>query len=1149
MALVSPGVQVTVIDESFYTPAEPGTTPLIVVATGQDKSNAAGTGTAVGTTAANAGKAFRITSQRELVETFGVPFFEKTATGNPVHGGERNEYGMLALYSYLGSSNNAFVVRANVNLNQLEGRSTIPGSEPKPNRWWVNTVATSFGVQEWNSATLATGGQKFTAKTPIVLTNNDPGKIESGTGILSSESYNRPRGSVGSIGDYAVVFETGSPIKEFARLFYKSAGLAGAGIAAGEWVVVGSPEWTASHPVLTGSTVNSLLTVGETFQINGTPITVPSGANVTAQLTALAGVINGTVAGVYASVANSKVSLHSDGATEVTGDSTLSGRIVITNTNADTALTELGIALGTYLQPKLQHSPHTRVPLYRRTDSPSTAVGFPSGSVWIKTTSPGAGSDWIVNRWNAASKSWDNFKAPLFGTGHAALFFLDRSGGGVNIPRGEVFVQTNAQEHFSFMPPDDTSNTSGLDTSFETVEWRVWVRRSTGNTVVTSKIIGAGTLSGAKRFTIKESLQGSVELSSAVEIVFTANGNADDANLIAGRINAANLRHVQAAVTATNELQLIHKTGGEIRLSDTLSSPIGDLFAAFNVFTLAGTAGFLAAPAGSVDEFIVSNWTPLAVTGFVASSNEPLEEPLDGQLWYNPEVSDIDILVHNGATFVGYKNSIADSDPLGPQVSASAPETQSDGTALVTGDLWISTANIETFPTIYKWDGNELEWYLVDKTDQITEDGILFGDARWRDDSNNSAALLSAGAPDSIVSLLESNFLDFDAPDPALFPKGMLLWNTRRSSGNVKRYVNNYINPNDRNVRFSTSAEQDAAGGQPMTNYAADRWLTASPNNEDGSGSFLRHAQRSVVTAGIKSVIDTSAEIRDEERRNFNLIACPGYPEVIQNLINLNIDRGITAFIIGDTPLRLAPNSTILLNWATNAAGVTGTGDNGITAFDEFMAIYYPNGFTNDLSGANAVVPASHMMLKTIALSDQVSFPWFAPAGTRRGGIVNATSVGYINALSGEFETVQLNEGQRDLLYDQKINPIPFFVGVGHVAFGQKTRGRNASALDRINVARLVVYLRSQLNKLARPYLFEPNDKITRDEIRGATESLLLELVGLRALFDFAVVCDESNNTPSRIDRNELYVDIAIEPVKAVEFIYIPLRLKNTGEI
>ena len=183
-----------------------------------------------------------------------------------------------------------------------------------------------------------------------------------------------------------------------------------------------------------------------------------------------------------------------------------------------------------------------------------------------------------------------------------------------------------------------------------------------------------------------------------------------------------------------------------------------------------------------------------------------------------------------------------------------------------------------------------------------------------------------------------------------------------------------------------------------------------------------------------------------------------------------------------------------------------------------------------------------------MALSDQVSFPWFAPAGTRRGGITNASSAGYITS-EGEFQSVALNEGQRDTLYSNAINPVTFLSGAGLVNFGQKTRAKNASALDRINVARLVIYLRSQFNKLAKPYIFEPNDKITRDQIKQAAESLCLELVGARALYDFLVVCDTSNNTPSRIDRNELYLDIAIEPVKAVEFIYIPLRLKNTGEI
>jgi phage tail sheath protein FI len=114
---------------------------------------------------------------------------------------------------------------------------------------------------------------------------------------------------------------------------------------------------------------------------------------------------------------------------------------------------------------------------------------------------------------------------------------------------------------------------------------------------------------------------------------------------------------------------------------------------------------------------------------------------------------------------------------------------------------------------------------------------------------------------------------------------------------------------------------------------------------------------------------------------------------------------------------------------------------------------------------------------------------------------------------------------------------------------GQFTRSSVTSSLDRINVARLIVQLRRQFAKLVRPYLFQPNDSSTRNQIKYAAESMLIDLVGQRALYDFAVVCDTSNNTPTRIDNGEVYLDVAIEPTKAVEFIYIPLRLLNTGEV
>jgi hypothetical protein len=337
-------------------------------------------------------------------------------------------------------------------------------------------------------------------------------------------------------------------------------------------------------------------------------------------------------------------------------------------------------------------------------------------------------------------------------------------------------------------------------------------------------------------------------------------------------------------------------------------------------------------------------------------------------------------------------------------------------------------------------------------------------------------------------------------------------------------------------------------GDVSMALYYPHRWVTESANQVDGSGSFGRKAQRKVIIQALQAMVNSNQDIRDDESRLFNVMATPGYPELIGEMISLNFDRGLSAFILGDVPARLSSDATTLNEWGQNTKLAVEDNDDGLVSRDEYLGVFYPWGFTSDNAGNNVVVPPSHMMLRTLALSDQVSYPWFAPAGTRRGGITNASATGYIDA-EGEFVSVALNEGQRDTLYSLSINPITFITGAGLVNFGQKTRARGASSLDRINVARLVIFLRSQLNKLAKPYIFEPNDKITRDQVKQAAESLCLELVGSRGLYDFLVVCDESNNTPSRIDRNELYLDIAIEPVKAVEFIYIPLRLKNTGEI
>ena len=1074
MAIVSPGVQVSVIDESFYTPAEPGTVPMIFVATAQDKTSSTGTGTASGTTAANAGKVFLMTSQRELAETFGDPAFKTDTSNNPIHGGETNEFGLQAAYSYLGVANRAYVVRADVDLGQLEATATAPAANPASGTYWFDTASSRYGIFEWNgSAATVTGGQSFTNKIPTVITS---------TTQLSAGLGSAPKTSVGSIGDYAI---TATDTNNDA--YYKQYD--------GSWVSVGTAAWVASRPTIAGGTPGTI-TGGQNFTITinsaGTTITA-SGTTVTD----IVSDINGAgVTGLSARANGGKLDIHYNGSND--------NKVIIAD-GTMTISTALGITAGTYYVPAVSVAPHTSVPAFKSGDTNPR----PTGSLWFKTTDPNLGAKWSVKKFNGTTKLWEEVSAPLYASNESALYNLDRAGGGKNIAVGNLYINYG----------NGTTETDFI----------IHRRENSGNTTITGSAVATGQGAGSKSFTIAESIVGQEALNSPITVTVTTNNNSADADVIAGGINGAGFTNVVASVDSQNRLVIAHNDGGEFVIVDTngLIEAIGLTNASTNLGFEPGTTN-----ATSPKQFRASNWKILTYT---ASANAVTSLTTNGQLWYSSVVDETDIMVHDGTTWKGYTGVYANTDPAGPQVSATAPTTQSDGTALVANDLWISTADLESYANIYRWNANSLKWEILDNSDQTTENGVLFADARFGT-SGGTATVAPTG---TIAELLSSDFLDPDAPDPALYPKGILLFNTRRSGFNVKKFVRNSIDTTATNLR---------QGGASMSAYYPHRWTTESANQTDGAGSFGRKAQRKVVVQGLQALVTSNQEIRDDESRLFNIMATPGYPELIGEMITLNTDRGLSAFILGDSPMRLTPDSTSLANWATNVNKAVEDNDNGLVSTNSYLGVFYPSGFTTDNFGRNIVVPASHMMLRTIALSDQVSFPWFAPAGTRRGGITNASSTGYINA-EGEFVSTALNEGQRDTLYTNKVNPITFITGAGLVNYGQKTRFAGTSSLDRINVSRLVIYLRSQLNKLARPFVFEPNDKITRDEIKAQAESLLLELVGNRAIFDFLVVCDESNNTPTRIDRNELYLDIAIEPVKAVEFVYIPLRLKNTGEI
>jgi len=563
---------------------------------------------------------------------------------------------------------------------------------------------------------------------------------------------------------------------------------------------------------------------------------------------------------------------------------------------------------------------------------------------------------------------------------------------------------------------------------------------------------------------------------------------------------------------------------------------------------------------------------------YIASDTAPSVDPANGQYWYYSATNQVDIMIQNNGAWSGYRtvttdvrgNNLTQTDPNGPIIAASEPLTQSDGTALVYGDLWIDTSNLEIYPVIKRWQlvNNVSQWVSINNTDQTTQNGILFADARWA--PNGTTNPITDNFP-TITSLLASSYTDLDVPDPTLYPQGMLLWNTRRSGFNVKTFQADYFTPlnfsvdsyngtttyaiNDRVLYNGVLyvADQTTTGNLPTntaywTPLETNTWLTASGNRNDGSPYMGRQAQRQIIVAAMKSAIDTQETLR-EEQNVFNLISAPNYPELIPNMVRLNNERSNTAFIVGDTPLRLPPNAMDIVAWSNDNNGLGFESGDGLTTSDPYVGVFYPSCQTTDLGGSVVVQPPSHMMLRTIVRSDEVAFPWLAPAGVRRGIIDNADRIGYVDAATGEFVTIATGQGLRDVLYQNKINPITFIPGVGITNYGNKTESAITSAMDRINVARLIAYIRGRLNEIGKTFVFEPNDQITRNEFTNAVDGLMIDLVAKRGIYDYLIVCDLSNNTPARIDRNELYMDIAIEPVKAVEFIYIPVRIKNTGEL
>ena len=181
-------------------------------------------------------------------------------------------------------------------------------------------------------------------------------------------------------------------------------------------------------------------------------------------------------------------------------------------------------------------------------------------------------------------------------------------------------------------------------------------------------------------------------------------------------------------------------------------------------------------------------------------------------------------------------------------------------------------------------------------------------------------------------------------------------------------------------------------------------------------------------------------------------------------------------------------------------------------------------------------IPLNGDIAGCCARTDINDFPWFSPAGTDRGTILNAVKLAY--------NPTRL---QRDALYSSRVNPVIHSPGAGIVLFGDKTGFAKASAFDRINVRRLFIYLEDAISAAAKDQLFEFNDEITRSNFVNIVEPFLRDVQAKRGIQDFVVICDETNNTAAVIDSNEFIADIYIKPARSINFIGLTFIATRTG--
>ena len=342
-------------------------------------------------------------------------------------------------------------------------------------------------------------------------------------------------------------------------------------------------------------------------------------------------------------------------------------------------------------------------------------------------------------------------------------------------------------------------------------------------------------------------------------------------------------------------------------------------------------------------------------------------------------------------------------------------------------------------------------------------------------------------------------------------------------------YVSSVVNPTP---NFFDNNGTAKAALQPFIPAAASGAFAGALGDLFYGGGAAYYSQSGVTATNIQGIrgddYDSAISLMaNQDDYRFNVISVPGLTlavnlSQVSTLVNTVQSRGDAIAVVDTRPYDDTINEAV-----TTANGINSS----------YAATYWPWVQTIDPgTGQLVYVPASTLIPAVYAFNDNVSEPWFAPAGINRGGLDTVVRA-----------ERKLTQSQRNTLYTGNVNPIATFPGTGVVVYGQKTLQRQASALDRVNVRRLLIALKSYISQVANNLVFEQNTIATRNQFLSQVNPYLESVQQRQGLYAFRVIMDDSNNTPDVIDRNQMIGQIYLQPTKTAEFIYLDFNILPTG--